>query len=136
MNTTTTVRALAPPSVALRARDVADLTITSGHPCIPVLLPTEPPAYLHRLGTRAPGLLLVEGSDICPGMPKQLPGPDAAASSKRQHAAGQLHDLVDDLMEQVIGRGGQLALVRDGELTAHERIALIHRRGRDGRPAN
>jgi hypothetical protein len=81
MNTTTTVRALALPLVALRARDVADL-----------------------------------------------------ASSKRQDATGKPHDLVDDFMEQVIGRVGLLALVRDGELTAHERIALIHRRQRDGRP--
>lgn len=40
----------------------------------------------------------------------------------------------DDLMEQVIGRVGLLALVRDGE-PAHERITLIHRRGPDGRPA-
>lgn len=80
MNTTTTVRALAPPSVALRARDDAD-----------------------------------------------------PASSKRQDAAGQLHDLVNDLMEQVIGRVGLLALVRDGE-PAQKRIALTHRRQRDDRP--
>jgi hypothetical protein len=35
------------------------------------------------------------------------------------------HDLVDDLMEIVIERGGLLATVPDGALEAHERVALI-----------
>jgi hypothetical protein len=43
-----------------------------------------------------------------------------------------VHDLVDDLMEEVVLRGGQLALVRDGELAGHDRIALISRATRRG----
>lgn len=37
------------------------------------------------------------------------------------------HDLVDDLMELVILRGGQLAIMADGDLAAHGRVALISR---------
>lgn len=77
---------------------------------------------------RPPGMLLVEENFISPGIPDQLAGPTRKADSTSHTSPGHLHDLVDDLMEQVILRGGQLALVRDGELAAHERIALISRR--------
>ncbi len=40
---------------------------------------------------------------------------------------GLVHDLVDDLMELVIIRGGQLAIVGTGELSDHDRIALVSR---------
>ncbi|GEP35052.1 hypothetical protein NSZ01_28200 [Nocardioides szechwanensis] len=40
---------------------------------------------------------------------------------------------VDDLMEQVILHGGQLALVHDGDLDEHDRIALLSRRATDRR---
>lgn len=36
-----------------------------------------------------------------------------------------VHDLVDDLVEEVIRRGGQVALVDDGALTNHHRVALV-----------
>jgi hypothetical protein len=36
-----------------------------------------------------------------------------------------IHDLVDDLVEEVIRRGGQVALVDDGALTDHHRVALV-----------
>jgi len=38
---TSTSRTARPP-IALRARDVADLTVASGYPCISVLMPTQP----------------------------------------------------------------------------------------------
>lgn len=62
---------------------------------------------------RPPGLLLVEEGYISPGAVDA--GPDEP----------WVHDLVDDLMEVVILRGGQLALVGDGDLAAHGRVALV-----------
>ena len=44
MNTTTTDPALPPPSPALPARDVTDLTTTPGDPWVPVLQSAEPSA--------------------------------------------------------------------------------------------
>ncbi|GAA2143988.1 hypothetical protein GCM10009844_17010 [Nocardioides koreensis] len=83
------------------------------------------------LQVRAPGMLLVEEGYTSPGASRELSG--AGSGTRRGEAgAGLVHDLVDDLMEQVVLRGGQLALVRDGELTAHDRIALISRGTRRG----
>jgi hypothetical protein len=62
---------------------------------------------VHR---RQPGLLLVEEGYVSPG---------------HESDGGPVHDLVDDLMEVVILRGGQLALVSDGDLAVHGRVALI-----------
>lgn len=43
MSTTTkAARRFAPFPVALRARDVTELAVASGYPCISVLLPTQP----------------------------------------------------------------------------------------------
>lgn len=42
MNTAATTTVTAERARAVRARDVADLTVTSGYPCVSVLLPTEP----------------------------------------------------------------------------------------------
>lgn len=64
-----------------------------------------------------PLMLLVEEGFVSPG-------PVEAGGHPRSH------DLVDDLMELVIMRGGQLALVDDGDLAEHGRIALISRPGR------
>lgn len=64
---------------------------------------------------RSPGLLLVEEGYVSPG------------------ESGSVHDLVDDLMEVVIMRGGHLALVADGDLAEHDRIALVSRPGSAGR---
>lgn len=79
-----------------------------------------------RLQTAPPQMLLVEDGFVSPGLSTH----DIAQSPQR--GAGDVHDLVDDLIEQVILRGGQLALVRQGDLHAHGRIALISRdrRGR------
>lgn len=71
---------------------------------------------------REPGMLLVEEDFVSPGRPDDLglrpQGPKPQA----------VHDLVDDLMEVVIVRGGQLALVGNGDLTTQGRIALVSRR--------
>lgn len=77
------------------------------------------------LGSRRPAMLLVEENFVCPGASAQA-RTDAGHPAAPSHT--EVHDLVDDLMEQVILRGGQLALVRDGDLAAHGRIALISRR--------
>lgn len=75
------------------------------------------------VGPRRPAMLLVEENFISAGA--SAPGRDARPGSVG-HA--DVHDLVDDLMEQVILMGGQLALVADGDLTGHDRIALVLRR--------
>lgn len=75
------------------------------------------------LGPRRPAMLLVEESYIAAGT--RVPGRDDS-SGGATHA--EVHDLVDDLMEEVILAGGQLALVDDGDLDAHGRIALVLRR--------
>lgn len=72
---------------------------------------------------RRPSMLLVEENFISPGNPQDV----HEEGSNRRPVAGEVHDLVDDLMEKVILTGGQLALVRDGDLTGHDRIALISR---------
>lgn len=68
-------------------------------------------ACWRAVGPRRPEMLLVEENFIQPGTVQV-----------------EVHDLVDDLMEQVILLGGQLALVADGDLSAHDRIALVLRR--------
>lgn len=74
------------------------------------------------LHSGAPGMLLVEETFISPGI-------SATGSPENHHpvAPQEVHDLVDDLIEQVIVHGGQLALVRDGDLQSHGRIALVSR---------
>ena len=68
----------------------------------------------------APGMLLVEESFISPGLTVT-----GAAGATTPVGVEAVHDLVDDLIEQVILQGGQLALVRDGDLDAYGRVALI-----------
>jgi Bacterial archaeo-eukaryotic release factor family 3 len=72
---------------------------------------------------RAPAMLLVEESYLVPGDPQNF----APVGTTRPSSRRVVYDLVDDLMEQVITQGGQLALVKDGDLHAHGRIALIVR---------
>jgi hypothetical protein len=72
--------------------------------------------------SRAPGMLLVEDSFISPGI-----AVTGSAGKTTQVVTEPVHDLVDDLIEQVILRGGQIALVRDGDLESHARVALISR---------
>jgi hypothetical protein len=71
---------------------------------------------------RSPGMLLVEEDYVSPGRPdEEGPRPQVSNGSRA------VHDLVDDLMEVVIMRGGQLALVANGDLAEHGRVALISR---------
>ena len=72
--------------------------------------------------SRAPGMLLVEDSFISPGI-----AVTGSSGTTTQVVTEPVHDLVDDLIEQVILRGGQIALVRDGDLESHARVALINR---------
>ncbi|MCP3420285.1 baeRF3 domain-containing protein [Nocardioides pinisoli] len=74
------------------------------------------------LGRRRPAMLLVEEDFIVPGT--TVPGRGTPGGAP---AVAEVHDLVDDLMEQVILTGGQLALVADGDLAGHDRIALVLR---------
>jgi hypothetical protein len=75
-------------------------------------------ACRHAVRSRRPAMLLVEENFISPG----------EVGSSSPSGAVEVHDEVDDLMEQVILGGGQLALVRDGDLEAWDRVALISRR--------
>ena len=75
--------------------------------------------------SRAPGMLLVEDSFISPGI-----AVTGSAGNTTQVVTEPVHDLVDDLIEQVIVRGGQIALVRDGDLESHDRVVLVSRAAR------
>jgi hypothetical protein len=82
-------------------------------------------ACWHAVHQRVPGMLLVEHDFVSPGRPEDYavptPGP------RPRSVAPRVHDLVDDLIEVVIMRGGQLALVDNGDLAAHGRVALLSR---------
>jgi len=69
-----------------------------------------------------PGFLLVEEGYVSPG---NVGGPGVG---QRQDGSYPVHDLVDDLIERVIRRGGLLAFVEDGDLAEHGRVALVARR--------
>lgn len=75
---------------------------------------------------RTPGMLLVEQDFVSPGRPEDYgvapPGPTPRAGLP------EAHDLVDDLIEVVIMRGGQLALVENGDLSEHGRVVLLGHR--------
>jgi hypothetical protein len=74
------------------------------------------------LHARAPGLLLVEESFVSPGV--AVTGTTHGGATVTTEV---VHDLVDDLIELVILRGGQLALVRDDDLADLGRVALVSR---------
>lgn len=72
-----------------------------------------------------PGMLLVEEDYVSPGRPADF-GIGEWLDRDRE-GLPEVHDLVDDLMEAVIMRGGQLALVESGDLAEHGRVALVAR---------
>jgi hypothetical protein len=80
--------------------------------------------YWRTVQSRAPGMLLVEDSFISPGI-----AVTGSSGTTTQVLTEPVHDLVDDLIEQVILRGGHIALVRDGDLVSHARVALIIKPG-------
>ena len=68
----------------------------------------------HGVHARRPRFLLVEEGFVSPG-----------AADGDEGRADPRHDLVDDLIELVIDRGGLLAFVRAGELASSGRVALV-----------
>ena len=67
-------------------------------------------------------MLVVEQSYSVPG---RVGGHPMDPQDYRPTDPTHVHDLVDDLVEEVIRRGGQVALVDDGALADHHRIALV-----------
>lgn len=84
-------------------------------------------AAWHTARRTRPLMLVVEESFSVPGVIGGVPlSPEAYRDTDPRH----LHDLVDDLVEEVIRRGGQVALVEDGALAEHGRVALVLPSGR------
>lgn len=79
---------------------------------------------------RVPSMLMVEHDFISPGRPEDYV---PAQGTRPRSVAPPVHDLVDDLIEAVIMRGGQLALVDNEDLAAHGRVALLSRPSRAAR---
>ncbi len=71
------------------------------------------PECWHAVHAREPQMLLREEGFTAPG--------------ERQKSGGRGHDLVDDLIELVILRGAQRALMEPGDLAAHGRAMLLSR---------
>jgi hypothetical protein len=69
-----------------------------------------------------PRMLVVEQSYSAPG---KVGGHPLEPGHYRPDDPAHLYDLVDDLVEEVIRRGGQVALVDDGSLSDHGRVALL-----------
>jgi hypothetical protein len=88
-------------------------------------------ACWHAVHQRVPKMLLVEHDFVSPGRPEDYAVP--APGPRPRSVAPAVHDLVDDLIEVVIMRGGQLALVDNGDLAAHGRVALLSRPSEDFR---
>ncbi len=82
-------------------------------------------ACWHAVHQRVPSMLLVEHDFVSPGRPEDYAVP--APGARPRSVAPAVHDLVDDLIELVIVRGGQLVLVDNGDLAAHGQVALLNR---------
>ena len=81
----------------------------AAHAVRPIMLVVEEghafPALLNRDGVRA----------------------EEESATGRSSAADTRYDLVDDLIETVINRGGWVAFAHNGSLSEHERVALVSR---------
>ncbi|MEO5744436.1 MAG: hypothetical protein ABIQ53_07585 [Terracoccus sp.] len=82
--------------------------------------------------TSRPRMLAVEDGYTVPGHPSGPTDPETDIGQNLQHGVAgeaddpeQVHDLIDDLIEIVIQRGGEVALVRDGHLSRHNRVAIV-----------
>ena len=82
-------------------------------------------ACWHAVHQRVPGMLLAEHDFVSPGRAEDYAAP--TPGPRPRSVAPRVHDLVDDLIEVVIMRGGQFALVENGDLAAHGRVALLSR---------
>ena len=73
-----------------------------------------------------PAMLMVEEGYYVPAVMGRA-GPVLSSGPPTEPEVGQptLHDLVDDLIEMVIERGGWVAFARDGALSEHRRVALV-----------
>lgn len=80
---------------------------------------------------RSPLILAVETGYSVPGhrCSAALTQRDDIGTVSHDHVHDQVHDLVDDLIEIVIHGGGWIALVDDGALRQHQRLALVSGRG-------
>jgi hypothetical protein len=76
----------------------------------------------HTARRSRPLMLVVEESFSVPG---GIGGVPLSPADYRETDPRHLHDLVDDLVEEVIRRGGQVALVEDGALRDLGRVALV-----------
>jgi hypothetical protein len=76
--------------------------------------------------TERPEMLAVEEGYRFPA--RLSPDGDLAVPADDAEAPDVIDDLVDELIETVLDRGGWVALVRDGALAEHERVALSVRR--------
>lgn len=75
---------------------------------------------------RRPRMLVVEEGFRCPAVVDGRQVRRIDAMSSRLAVAGDVrHDLVDDLIEVVIGRGGWVAFTRNGALGPLHRVALV-----------
>jgi hypothetical protein len=107
----------------LRSRQAEALTLvqrTAGEH--PERLAAGIEAAWHTARRTRPLMLVVEESFSVPG---RIGGVPLAPQEYRDTDPRHLHDLVDDLVEEVIHRGGQVALVEDGALARHGRVALV-----------
>ncbi len=75
------------------------------------------------LRRRSPAMLLVEEDFVCPGR-LDADGLPAPADEDGDHRSA-VHDLVDDLIEGVLIRGGHLALVPPGDLGERGGVVLL-----------
>lgn len=76
--------------------------------------------------TERPEMLAVEEGFRFPA--RLSPDGDLAVPADDAEAPDVIDDLVDELIEAVLDRGGWVALVRDGALAGHDRVALSVRR--------
>lgn len=107
----------------LRSRQAEALTIVqrtaTEHP---ERLAAGVEAAWHTARRVRPLMLVVEETFSVPG---RIGGTPLLPEEYRATDPRHLHDLVDDLVEEVIHRGGQVALVEDGALADYGRVALV-----------
>jgi hypothetical protein len=74
-----------------------------------------------------PAMLVVEEGYYVPAVRgPRGPVPVTSTGGSARPEADRIHDLVDDLIETVIERGGWVAFARDGALADDRRVALVH----------
>ena len=82
------------------------------------------PACWHAAVSERPELLLVEDSYAMPARLSSDGSLLAPTTVQERELPDVIDDAVDELVELVIARGGQVRFVPDGSLSQHERVAL------------